>query len=220
MYFKDRCQAGDILTAQLTSSYKGPECVMVALGDGASLVSERMASALGCPQMLLLAENIPVPGEGVDFGSVSQGGSFVYNSEISTSEISYYTGEFNGYLQDQKREAFQRLNRISGKDGTVDYDLLQDKNVVLVSDGLYNSTVLDVAIDLLKPVRIKKLIIATPIASAEVVNAVHRIADELIILDVKSNFLATNHYYEDNTIPPREDIVAKVEQALRVFKGN
>ena len=73
---------------------------------------------------------------------------------------------------------------------------------------------MDVVLDFLKPVRIQRLVIATPVASVELVDKVHLIADELHILDVKPNYLDTNHYYDQNDLPSHEETIAKINQII------
>lgn len=214
MYFESREQAGDLLSKQLVEQYRYENCAVVALSDGAVLVGEQIASALHCVLMMLLTEDIQVPGESLSFGAVSQNGGFTYNGMFSIGEIEEYAGEFHSYLDEQKREAFQRINRLLGDGGIIDNELLRDHVVILVSDGLDNGASLDVAVDFLKPIRIKRLVVATPIASVDAVDRLHILADELHILDVKDNYVGTNHYYNQNVIPPHEETVAKINQIV------
>ncbi len=214
MYFESRAQAGQILAAQLVEKYRYENCVVVALSDGAVQVGEQIAQALHCILTMLLVEDIQVPGEDVSFGGVSQNGGFTYNGMFSAGEIEEYSGEFHGYLEEQKREAFQRINRLLGDGGIIDSDMLRDHIVILVADGLDNGASLDVAVDFLKPIRIRKLIVATPVATVPAVDKLHMIADELHVLDVKENFMGTNHYYEQNDIPSHEDTIAKINQIV------
>jgi len=58
------------------------------------------------------------------------------------------------------------------------------------------------------------LVIATPIATVQVVDKLHVIADELHILDVKANFMGVDHYYNQNDVPSREDTIAKINQII------
>ena len=51
-------------------------------------------------------------------------------------------------------------------------------------------------------------------ASVELVDKVHLIADELHILDVKANYLDTDHYYEVNDLPTHEETIAKINQII------
>jgi putative phosphoribosyl transferase len=214
MYFESRAQAGQLLAEQLVEKYRYENCVVIALSDGAVQVGEQIAQALHCLLTMLLIENIEIPGEGMDFGGVSQRGEFTYNGMFSAGEIEEYTGEFHGYLEEQKREAFQRMNRLLGEGGIIDNDMVRDHTVVLVADGLDTGASLDVAMDFLKPIRINKLVIATPVASVPAVDKMHTIADELHVLDVKSNFMGINHYYDKNDIPSHGETIAKINQII------
>lgn len=214
MYFESRGQAGRMLAEQLIEAYRYEDCAVVALGDGAVLVGEQIAAMLHCVLTLLVTEEIPIPGEGLSFGAVSQGGGFTYNAEFTQGQIDGYTSEFHGYLSDEKRKAFQKINRLLGDGGTIDLDLLRYRNVILVSDGLDSVSELGVALDFLKPVETQKIIIAAPIATVPVVDLVHVKTDEVHILDVKANYLATDHYYEVNDIPSHEETVKRISQII------
>jgi putative phosphoribosyl transferase len=214
MYFESRAQAGQILAAQLVEKYRYENCAVVALSDGAVEVGEQIAGALHCILTMLLVEDIQVPGENVSFGGVSQNGGFTYNGMFSAGEIEEYASEYHGYLEEQKREAFQRINKLLGDGGMIDSDMLRDHVVILVSDGLDNGASLDVAMDFLKPIRIKRLIVATPVATIPAVDKLHIVADELHVLDVKENFMGTNHYYEKNDIPSHEETIAKINEIV------
>lgn len=214
MYFESRAQAGQILAAQLFERYRYENCAVVALSDGAVQVGEQIAGALHSILTMLLIEDIQIPGEGLSFGGVSQSGGFTYNGMFSAGEVEEYTSEFHGYLEEQKREAFQRINRLLGDGGVIDSDMLRDHVVILVADGIDNGAAIDVALDFLKPIRIQKLIVATPVATIPAVDKLHMAADELHILDVKENFMGTNHYYEQNDIPSHEDTIAKINQIV------
>lgn len=214
MYFESRLHAGQQLAERLFERYRYENCAVIALSDGGVMVGEEIAARLHCVLTMLLVEDIEIPGEDLSFGGVSQTGHFTYNSEFSRGEIDEYTSEFHGYLEDQKRQAFQRINRLIGDGGLVDYDMLRNRTVILVSDGFADSTVLDVAIEFLKPIRVHRLVIAAPIASEQAVDRLHVLADELHILDVKANYFETNHYYTQNQIPSHEETIEKINKII------
>lgn len=203
-----------MLAEQLFEKYRYDNCAVVALSDGAVLVGERIAQQLHCVLTMLLIEDIEVPGESVSFGGVSQNGDFTYNSDFSTGEVEGYASEFHGYLDEQKREKFQKINRLLGDGGIISNDMLRDHTIILVADGVDTGSAIDVAMDFLKPIRVEKVVIATPIATVPAVDKLHMIADELHILDVKENFMGIDHYYEDNTIPTHEETIAKINQII------
>jgi len=214
MYFKNREQAGQILAEELLNKYRYEDCTVVALSDGAVVVGEQIAIALHCLLTMLLVEEIEVPGEGVNFGSVTQDGGFTYNNSFSSGEIDEYNSEYHGYLEEQKREAFQKMNRLLGDGGLIDNKMLRDRNIILVADGFDDCSSLNAAIEFLKPIKIKSLIVATPVSSVQAIDKLHVTADELHVLDVKGNFMGIDHYYNDNDIPSHEETVAKINQII------
>lgn len=214
MYFESRAQAGQILAAQLVERYRFENCAVVALSDGGVLVGEQIAAQLHCILTMLVTEGIEVPGESMSFGAVSQAGNFTYNSEFSSGEIDEYTSEFHGYLDDQKRQAFSRINRLIGEGGTITQDMLRERVVILVSDGFSDGAVIAVALDFLKPIHILKLVVVSPVATIPAVDQLHINADEIHVLDVKENFMGTDHYYTDNSVPSHEQTVQKINQIV------
>lgn len=214
MYFESRADAGRQLASLLFEKYRFENCAVIALSDGAVLVGEEIAAALHCVLTMLLIEDIPIPGESLSFGGVSEDGGFTYNGMFSVGEVEEYTAEFHGYLDEKKREAFQKINRLLGDGGLIDKSMLLDRTIILVADGLDNGASIDVAMDFLKPIRTNRIVVATPVASVPVVDKLHMSADEIHILDVKENFMGTNHYYTDNTIPSHEETIERINQIV------
>lgn len=214
MYFENREQAGQILSQTLLHKYRYEDTAVIALNNGGVVVGEQIATYLHCVLNMLIIETIDIPGEGLNYGGVSQSGSFTHNRDLSSGEISHYKSEYNGYFQEKQREAFQKINRLVGDGGVVDPILLQDRNIILVTDALDSVASLDVAFGFLKPIRTKKTIIAAPVAAVETVDRAHVMADELHILDVKENYFNADHYYNQNDIPPQEELVKKINDII------
>jgi putative phosphoribosyl transferase len=214
MYFESRAQAGQILAKELIEKYRYEDCVVIALSDGSVLVGEQIAGALHCLLTMLLVENIEIPGEDVSLGSVTEDGVFTYNGMYSAGELEEYNSEYHNYIDEEKQQAFQKINRLLGDGGLIDNDMVRDHVVILVSDGLDSGMSIDVASDFLKPIRIKRLVVATPVSAVQAVDKLHIAADELHILDVKDNFLGVDHYYDQNDIPSHEATIAKINQII------
>ena len=101
-----------------------------------------------------------------------------------------------------------------GDGGLCDRQLLKGRNVILVSDGFDDETLLGAVLDFLKPMTIERLIAVAPVASVQAVNRLHVMVDEINILDVKQNFFEINHYYEDNNLPSKEEIIERINQNI------
>lgn len=214
IYFKSRAEAGRLLAAELVPRYRYENCIVLALSDGSVQVGEQIAAELHCILTMLLLEEIEVPGESLTFGTVDQNGGFSYNSAFSDGQKDAFYSEFHGYLEDQKREKFQRMNRLLGEGGILNNDMLRDHTVILVADGLKSGTILDAAAEFLKPIRLDKLVMAAPVVSVEAVDRMHVLADELHVLGVTDNFFDVNHYYDENDVPSHEETIQKINQII------
>ncbi len=213
MYFQSRAQAGEQLATQL-ASYRYENTVVVALNHGGVAVGEPIAAALHSTLTLFLSEKVSIPGEDIVMGSVDQGGQFSPNSELSESESDDYYAEYHAYIDDQKREHFERINHLLAEGGAIQPDMLREHVVILVADGLKTTALLDAAAEFLKPVKMKRLIIAVPIASVTAVDRMHIMADELHCLGVIENYLATSHYYDLHDAPTREQALEKIKNII------
>lgn len=207
MYFKSRSDAGKQIAAQLVPKYRYENCAVVALSDGAVMVAAQIAAQLHCVMMMLLTEQIKLPGENDPIASIDQDGIFTYNGMYSTGQLEEFTTEYHGYIEQAKMQKLHEMNRLLGGGGIIDPKLLRYHNVILVSDGLKNGLSLDAAAAFLKPFKLEKLVVATPLASVSAVDRMHLFADDIVCLSVVENFMGIDHYYDDNSMPPHEQIV-------------
>ncbi len=204
MYFKSRAQAGRILADKL-KAYNGEHCVVVALNSGGVLVGAQIAMRLHAGLLILLTEKIVIPGEQNELATMTPD-TFTYNSMYSTGELEEFVGEYHGIIEEQRIKKLHEINRLMVDGGEIDPERLRHHIVILVSDGLQSGMPLEVAADFLKPIKIKKLIIATPIASVNAVDRMHLVGDEIYSLSVAENLMEVDHYYEDNTLPNQSQV--------------
>ncbi|MBW3569239.1 hypothetical protein KY385_03875 [Candidatus Parcubacteria bacterium] len=218
-YFKDRQEAGRLLANNITH-HKAHHCVVLSLSDGGVVVGAEIAKTLHAGLFNLVTEEKELPGELDPVASANSAGSFMYSSRLlnnnaySTGELELIKAESYPSIQQERMNAFQKINRVADKEDYIPRRLLKNHIVVLVSDGFRNGISLDVAADFLKPIAIKKLIVASPIASTEATDKIHLLADEIVCLEVVENFISINHYYEDNSIPSHEKIIDKMRNIV------
>lgn len=206
MYFKSRAEAGRMIAEKL-SQYKNVNTSVVALSPGAVIIGAQIAMQLHSALMMLMTENITIPGENEPFAAITANNTFTYNNKFSTGELEDMSGEYLNVIEGQRLEKLHKLHALLGHGGEIHRELLQRHTIILVSDGLKNGLSLDIASDYLKPIKTNKLVIVTPIASVSAVDKMHLIGDEIVCLSVLENYIETNHYYDDNTIPPVEDLI-------------
>lgn len=214
MYFASRTKAGKQL-AELLKDYKSADPAIIALTDGGVIVGAQIAAELHCPLMLMLMEDIKIPGEPSVLGVVDQNGGFTYNDMYSTGELESLESEYRGIIEQEKMEQWHQLNRILGDSGILKEEIIKNKVVILVADGLTNGLSLIAASNYLKKVSIKKLVIVTPLASVQAVDKMHVLADEIHILTVMDTLMDINHYFEEDDIPSREAIITILKNAIK-----
>ncbi len=205
MYFKNRADAGRQLAKRL-QAYRTKNCVVLAVNPGGVLIGAQVAIALHADLFMLANEKIMVPGEPLALGAVSSDNTLTYNNQYTTGDLEELKEEYHGAIESERLEKLHKLHTIMGPDGEIPHSMLRRRVVILVSDGFMDSFVLDVAADFLKPIDIKKLVIAAPYASIDAVDSMHLRGDEIHCLNVVENVFGTDHYFDDNTLPDVPDL--------------
>lgn len=217
MYFKNRSDAGRQLAEKL-AHYRYENTAVVALSDGGVIVAAEIATRLHCVLTMLLTEEVKLPGEHDALAVVNQDGGFTFNNMFSTGQLEEFTSEYHNYIEQEKRQKFHVINQLLGEGGLIKPELLYGHNVILVSDGLNSGLSLDAAADFIKPIKVARVIVATPLASVPAVDRMHLLADEIACLSVVENYMNTDHYYEDNTMPPHEELIKTIEKIVLNWK--
>lgn len=205
MYFKSRAEAGRKIADKL-QKYQKHNVAVVSLSEGGTIVAAQIAMRLHGSLSILLTENIYLPGEHEAIAAVTSAGTFTKNNMFSAGELEEYMSEYHGFIEEQRIQKMHQMNILMSHEGEIKKERLRRHVVILVSDGLPSGFSLSVAEDYLKTIAVQKLIIVTPVASVKAVDKMHLIADEIVCLDVKPNYINTDHYYDDNTTPSRDDM--------------
>ncbi|HEX7368153.1 MAG TPA: phosphoribosyltransferase family protein [Candidatus Saccharimonadales bacterium] len=218
MYFSSRMQAGRMLAARLLPKYRYENCAVVCLGDGGVMVGAQIAVQLHTILTMLLTAEIDLPMEPEPIGGVTQEGSFSYNNMYFPGEIDELTAEYYQYIEQEKLMKIQEMQRLIGSGGLIRRDLLRGNNIIIVSDGLKNAFSLEIAMQYLKPVAMKKLIVATPLASLQAVDRMHILADEIYCLSVVEDYIGTDHYYDTQDVPDHDKVIETIEKIILNWK--
>lgn len=214
MYFKSRVAAGQTLAKQIVQKYAGTECAVVALNDGGVVIGAQIAWQLHCVLTMLQSEAINLPREDSAVGGISQDGSFSYNQRYSRGEIEEFVSEYYNFIEQEKMTKVQEMHRAEGRAHLISKRLVEEKNVILVTDGLLDGFSLDVAMQYLKPIHTHKLIVATPMASVPAVDRMHILADDIFCSSVLEDYISVDHYYDKNDVPAHDRVVKIVSDIV------
>lgn len=218
MYFKSRVEAGQKLADLIGQKYQGQNNAVVGLSDGGVMVGAQIALRLKCVLTMLLSDTINLPREETALAGISQDGAVSYNAAYSPGQIEEFVGEYHSFIEQEKLEKMHEMHKLVGRGGLIDRDLLREHNVILVADGLSNGFSIDIAVEFLKPIKIKRLIIATPLASIQAVDRMHIQADEIFCLSVIEDYISTDHYYDTQDVPPHDLVVKTIEEVVAHWK--
>lgn len=212
MYFHDRREAGRRLAADLQEEYRYENTAILALSPGGVVVADEIAKVLHARVNLLLTEPVAMPGISDDeiIGLIDHEGHFTYNNMMPTGQLVELISEMHSYIESEKMSKLHKLTRAMNEEGLIDAGAFYGHHVIIVSDGFKNGLSFDAAVNYLKPINTGKLVAAAPNASVPAVDRLHILADGIHICDVLQNYLATDHYYEDNDIPDIETLMKDV----------
>lgn len=206
LYFKSRADAGKKLVPYL-ERYRNENSVIIALNQGASVIGAQVAMTIHANLLLYLIKHIYLPGEIESIAGITSTDTFMYNNMFNAGQLEELTTEYRSFIDQERINNRHELNVLLGHDGAIDANLLRHRTVILISDGLPSGFSIDIAAQFLKTIAIKKLVIATPLASVAAVDRMHLVGDDIACLAVTDNFMPINHYYDDNTVPSISDVI-------------
>lgn len=202
--FNNRNDAGVQLTSRL-KGYKDQLGVLVlALPRGGVATGYEIARYLNVPLDVVIVRKIGFPGQPeLAIGAVSETGTVVLNESI----ISTY-GVPKDYIDreiSRQKEEISRRVKLYRKGKSLPN--LEGKTIILVDDGVATGATIKAAISTLRKEKIRKLIVALPVAPPEAANELDQMVDEFICVETPPDFMAVGAHYVDFTQVSDEEVV-------------
>lgn len=182
--FEDRMEAGRRLSEKLVK-YKGSDSIVLAIPAGGVPVAAEIATALNLPADLLIVRKIQLPDNTeAGFGAMGPEGEFVLNEPLV-----YRLGLREDDIVTQKLKTRDVINWREQvfRDGKP-YQDMNNKNAIIVDDGLASGYTLLAAIGFIRRKGAKKIIAVVPTASRKTVEFILPQVDELVCLNVRAGF--------------------------------
>ena len=190
--FKDREEAGTLLTRKLIHFKNDTDVIVLALPRGGVPIGYVIAHELHKPLDIYLVKKLGVPGqEELAMGAVSTSGEvslekgLIGRLEISDSDLDELIAEKQAQLRE--REILLRGKPLE----------LGGKTIILVDDGLATGATMATAIKGIKKHHPKKIIVAVPVASREALDLIQKEVDEVICLLIPDFFYSVSVWYSD-----------------------
>jgi len=180
--FEDRHEAGRLL-AQRLITYKDSDSIIFGIPSGGVPIASEIARALDLPMDLIIVRKIQIPyNPEAGFGSVGPEGEIILNEGLVT-QLSLTEKEMKAEIKKtmdviKKRDQLFRQER--------PFPSLQDKNIIVVDDGLASGYTMFAAIKFIKKKNPQKVIVGVPTGSGKTVDFVLSVVDELVCLNVRN----------------------------------
>jgi putative phosphoribosyl transferase len=208
--FADRRDAGRRLATRL-EDYQRTRCpavIVVGLPRGGVPVAYEIAQALDCPLEMVVVRKLGAPGQPeLAIGALASGNVRVLNKRL----IAHL-----GLPPEAVDEATEReQQRLTEQEQELRGDLppipLANRVVILVDDGLATGATMRVAIARVRDDRPARIVLATPLAAPEILDAFRPLVDDIVAVLEPARLQAVGNWYED--FAPTPD--AQVRDLLR-----
>ncbi len=192
MLFQSREEAAEKLAKELLIYQNAEDTLVVALPRGGVPIGVIVAKRLHLPFDIFFVKKIPSPyNKEAAIGAISENGYEFLNTQIiSMLQIP------KNYLEKTKSEI---LEKIAQKRALYQWPRLpvQGKRVIVIDDGIATGSSMYLAAKALKEEGAKEVVIAAPVAPADVVNDLARSADRIVVLNTPEDFMAVGQFYID-----------------------
>jgi predicted phosphoribosyltransferase len=202
-YFKDRSDAGRLLSERLSKYNKNKNVLILALPRGGVPVAYEIAKSIDAPLDVFIVRKLGVPGhEELAMGAIATGDVQVLNKDVVRSL------HISGELIDAEvaRERLELQRRLVLYRGSREFPDIKDKIIILVDDGLATGATMYAAISAIKEMKAKKIIVAVPVASDETCNEMENKVDDMICLHTPEFFGGVGAWYDDFSQTSDEDV--------------
>ena len=162
--FSDRREAGRVLAAELEPYAKRNDVVVLALPRGGVPVAYEIATALHAPLDVLAVRKLGVPGrEELAMGAIASGGAYSLDTKLIR-----YLGLTADEMLEVVREAQQELERREAvyRDHR-HFPRIEGRTVIIVDDGLATGQTMAVAVEAVRKMNPKQIIVAVPVCTHE-----------------------------------------------------
>lgn len=190
--FRDRRDAGERLAERLLhEDLQRP--LVLALPRGGVPVGDVVAAALDAPLEPFVARKLGAPGHPeFGIGAIAEGDDEVVVSEAA-SRLGLSSEDMARQADEERAELERRVRTYRG-----DRPLLpvNDRDVVLVDDGLATGVTAEAALGALRRRGPRRLILAVPVCAADTAGRLAEMADSVVCLSRPADFGAVGAWYD------------------------
>jgi len=191
--FRDRREAGRLLGQKL-SHHAGTSPIVLGLPRGGVPVADEVARAVGGTLDVWVVRKLGAPQQReLGLGAIAEGPAAVIDDDL-VAMLGVSSTQLSAIAQREMAEVRRRVELLrAGRAAPA----LKGRNVIIVDDGIATGGTVRAAIRAVRAQEPARVIVATPIASPDVVARLRQEADEVVCLHEARDLVAIGLWYQD-----------------------
>jgi len=211
--FHDRAHAGRLLAKKLASYANREDVLVLGIPRGGVPVASEVARALHAPLDVLLVRKLGTPGQReLAMGAIASGGIRILNQQL-IAELGISEEQLAETIAAQESELQRREQLYRGVRPGIS---VQGKITILVDDGIATGSSMLAAIDALRMLQPKAIVVAVPVAPSRGVEQIQNVVDKFICLLEPHWFLGIGEFYENFSPTEDSDVRGLLEGAAEL----
>jgi putative phosphoribosyl transferase len=181
--FKDRCEAGKMLTKIMT---RPNNPIVLAIPSGGVPVGYCLSREFNTALDIIVVRKVPIPGNPeAGFGAIAPDGSLILNEQL-VKELGLKQDQMTTISKSRLDEIRSRIVKFRG---ARESEKIIEKDVILVDDGIASGYTMLAAIKSIRKKNPNKIIVAVPTGNDQALNMLSKEADEVYCLNLRSSLM-------------------------------
>lgn len=207
--YLNRQEAGKVLAQELIA-YKNKPVLILALPRGGVPIAYEIAKQLQAPLDVFIVRKLGVPGhEEFAMGAMAVGEVILLNEGI-IKQLNISNQEVQQVISKEKNELARRQKAYRDD---LAFPSLVDNTVILVDDGIATGATISAAIQALKKLNPKEIIVAVPVAEKSILKQISTLVDKVVCPHCPEIFHAVGNWYEHFDQTSDEEVCSLLKKA-------
>jgi putative phosphoribosyl transferase len=212
--YRDRVDAGQQLAKELVHYANREDVLILGIPRGGVPVAFEVAQALRAPLDIVLVRKLGTPGqEELAMGAIASGGIRILNQQL-VAELGITDEQVADAIATQEAELQRRERLYRGSHPSIS---VKGKIVILVDDGIATGSSVLAAVDALRKLEPKKIVVAVPVAPSHADEQIKRVADEFVCVHKPEWFFGIGQFYENFSQTEDSEVHALLEGAAEAL---